>query len=868
MPRGSESPPDKPKILRVEELEQAGAERIKLSTPTEEQVAWVVEKVGGVPSQMTKALQRDLEDAEYSEEEIKMMTPIQAHFIVLGGETAWQSETEGIKAPEPDFSSGRSTPQGRTIEHVGEIGIEERAAETPSIEEVADLAEKPRRKIEDTELRMAGLRRAMDSAEKEYLTAYKEFFREQRAAKRKDRKQPEDSEELQALRANFNKSRGAYGEKLEEDAGQRVLSRTMERTMMPGKKHQDVQEVMNRYNSLVRYREVVKRHAEHKRDAEYDVMSKEEKKTYEKALFWVAKQNGKLEERWGKNGARAIRASIVAVVVAGPGALAGTIGLAALGVGAWSWGKSFIGAIVGGAAAEGAAQFVDKTATGQQMKKERRIREQGRGESSEEEEIALGQQLSLAEGLEELDARQFEISKKTGALASEKRKMLTRVITGLGFGIGTAELLPTLPSVENFFDETTVRGTDATPAEARGNLESTVRQLEEETSTSNIQETSPSSPAEELRPVAEPAEAPPIAETGSAGLIDEPGEGSDRAFREIQQHLENTMSDEEIAAASPVLKHFMESDPNEISREMGDAYGTRGMITHPGDRFYFDSDQNLYYDPVNGDPQIFLENKADGSIETHAINAESLPSIDTIVPQDGALQPTEASIADSPSETVNPPSEEIGISNTLEVATTAPTETPNPSSELPQEAPTSLEGGSGIIPLEDYMSDSNTALQTPELAPHSEVENQVPSSSQEVTGIRSLEEYSRSLEEQSSSGSDSAEGPAVHPQSNAVPELPRENAVYTLRESPNALYAHATSPEQSLTLAREYGLQHPGQKIYFDNTSSWLGIKTERVGMLEFDRYGNLKDFVEKVSGQNGQTLTQIDRNLLQQRIV
>ena len=72
------------------------------------------------------------------------------------------------------------------------------------------------------------------------------------------------------------------------------------------KEHAD--KVMERYKRYVRFKEVVKPGAEKAYQARVEALDERGKNVVEKSLGWVAKQNKALEEKYGKKGARAIRA--------------------------------------------------------------------------------------------------------------------------------------------------------------------------------------------------------------------------------------------------------------------------------------------------------------------------------------------------------------------------------------------------------------------------------------------------------------------------------------------------------------------------------------------------------------------------------
>lgn len=105
--------------------------------------------------------------------------------------------------------------------------------------------------------------------------------------------------------------------------------------------------------------------------------------------------------------------------------------------------------------------------------------------------------------------------------------------------------------------------------------------------------------------------------------IHEPGQGTDQLFAELKQNVaERGLF---TGSESPALKFLTESSPNDISRAMDD-FGTRGIVTQIGDRFFVGEDQNVYFQSANGDPQMFIENTpgTEGGITIHKLDTQAL----------------------------------------------------------------------------------------------------------------------------------------------------------------------------------------------------------------------------------------------------
>lgn len=797
-------------------------------------------------------------------------------------------------AEAPDFVK-RQTREGHRLEPVK--GVEVRLPERPEAASPAETASDTKipRKLDTVELRMAGFKRYMDDAEEKYLVAYKEFVRERRKADREMTVRPEESYELLALKAEFDKARIEYAEKLEEDAGQRMLQgmanesayKQSLKTDRPDSALLNPEKVMARYKSLVRHRETVKNPAKRKIDAEYEVLDAEGKKAYVKALTWIGRQNGKAEVKLGKNVARAVKAALAAAAVSGVAAFSGAAALAVIGFGTWKFGRALVSSIVGGAAAEGAAKGVDTEVLSWHRGKEQKTRR---------EFAASGQELSV-EALKELDAKQERVVRKTSERSRATRKMIVRAFTGFGFGMSTSEILASLPSTDgligSIIGDETVQGSDATHAETEQALRSGVQEVERVQSTPRPRlgyENVPldGRPTIDGHPVEQSAVAAPEAthsgtpwvteaRQGSPGMIDESGEGTDRAFREMQDHLRSTMTGQQLANASPALKHFLDSNPNAISQEMGEAYGVRGIVTQPGDRFSFDEQgRNLYFER-DGQRQLFLESR-NGEVVQHDIRAESLRSV-------GNPAPVSAQVpAHIESRGAEPLVQETPV-RAQESATSAESAQERNSPDLGTELTdtttrTPSQNSGGVQGLDEFVASQSG---TPNAVEHIVTPEPPPTTAGQGTpqGIQSLDNWVDQNRPQQAPTEAPAEAPATaerlswtHGQG-----LPQERSLFAAEQSlisklaiPNLkgdiLYAHADTPRLALDFAQEQGRLNPGVNIAYDSSEyDIFGAKTPKISIIRYGDNGYPQEFIKDVVDRNGDPVTSITPDQLRERI-
>lgn len=459
----------------------------------------------------------------------------------------------------------------------------------------------------------------------------------------------------------------------------------------------------------------------------------------------------------------------------------------------------------------------------------------------------LETQLSRAEYTQQdLLADEEAQRKGSGKARARMRKKVefgTALIGGVGGSIGSA------PAFNDLFSE-------SAPVRNAGEQLERVR-----LDASRQHEVVPTDTNATNRPTTpEQSDAPSSAsERGVPGVVDEDGEGTDRAIRELQNHLRGS------ANPSPALEHFLNSDPNAISQEMGDAYGTRGIVTQPGDRFYFDEQrQNLYFER-NGQRQLFLESK-NGELVRHNITAESLQPVTGETPttqhESGntgstnappQMQETQLPINQTTPEAVPPRGNTLGNSLSGDVPTTAP----NTGSGSPQTLGQLLQpdGSEGASTPDTPVNRSGGAVSVQEGQTLGTSLQQQPSG--ETLGADLL-------------GSVIQE-PGFPQEPTVIPVAAESELAAKLGstgQNGSIFFAHASTPEASLALAQEYGRLHPGVRIFFDNSKyDWGGGKTEQVASLTVGDNKLVQDFTARVLDRDGNPLTSVSASQIRTRI-
>jgi len=331
----------------------------------------------------------------------------------------------GAKTGIGDADSFRETPR------------EARAALADVVAQFEDVSAQSRVEAERT---------AVLEAETAYLTAYKQFEQKKtiwnRLAKGKDLK--EESEKVEALKRVYDEKRVVYAEALTGSAKERLVDT----------KRAD--EKLERYNRLVRFREVVKPAAEKRLAARKEALDARGRNVFEKALGWSATHNQKLETKYGKTGARALRALTSAVLISGGAAVLGAAGIAApmslvalAGFGTYKFARCFGGAVLGAGGAEVCVYAYEKFFGRKHLESAKEsLKTEGRAS-----EISL-------ESLQAIDAVREKLGVDSDEITLRKKKALVKAITAFGIGASSAAILAEFVAVQHAAEVTAASASD------------------------------------------------------------------------------------------------------------------------------------------------------------------------------------------------------------------------------------------------------------------------------------------------------------------------------------------------------------------------------------------------------------------------
>lgn len=433
-------------------------------------------------------------------------------------------------------------------------------------------------------------RSAVQAAESAYLTAYKQLEQKRtiwnRLSKGKDLE--EEADKVDALKRVYDEKRVSYAEALTRSAKERLEAK--------GASALRTDAVVERYNRIVRFNEVVKPAAEKRIAARREALDARGKGTFEKTLGWSARQNQRLEKHLGKTGATALRAIIGAVGVSGIMAAAGGFGAAALtGAGVYGvhkFARGFIGAYAGKLGGDMAGAFYEQRLgkIAQQNAKES-LKTQGRRE-----------ELSV-EMLESIDRLREKLASRADDATVQKKKALVQALVAFGIGAGTAAALSEVFAVQNAAD--TVAGAV---------VESSDTSAPEAPST-------PSGIEGNATPVPEVAGA----ETVLAEAVVGRGEGFNQLFLDLRASG--------LSPDSPVAQHLLnpELSPSELSREVGALLGEKSAVTQVGDKLFVNGDGSLVFER-DGVQQVLMENKA-GAVSVQTLSGVELKGTASSIPE-------------------------------------------------------------------------------------------------------------------------------------------------------------------------------------------------------------------------------------------
>lgn len=237
---------------------------------------------------------------------------------------------------------------------------------------------------------------------------------------------PEDAGRLSALKHQEEQAQIAYAQKLETSVIARLTAE--------GKDQEYIDKVRARYNRLIQFHEVIKPADDAKKASRIEALNTKEKDVLEKGMGWFGGLNNKLEQKLGKNGARAVRLIATSgIATAGVVALSSVGLVAGVAVGSYAGWKLLKGAVglMGGVALGGAAgQLYEKKRTGVNQKQSKIARSGSITSKKDIQKQAAAYDRGTAEGM------------------ARRRMFLESVVAGLvGAGL-SYEIAANIASIE------------------------------------------------------------------------------------------------------------------------------------------------------------------------------------------------------------------------------------------------------------------------------------------------------------------------------------------------------------------------------------------------------------------------------------
>lgn len=316
------------------------------------------------------------------------------------------------------------------------------------------------------------------------------------------------------------------------------------------------------------------------------------------------------------------------------------------------------------------------------------------------------------------------------------------------------------------------------------------------------------------------------------------GEGTGILF----EHLKSVIRSNGVFAKNPSagLRHFLETNPNDLSREVGKAFDGNGMRVHMGDKFTVDEHQNVWFEPVKGKPQLFIENQDGAHFKVHHLTESPRAAVETPV-----RSPVRAEVPSKPSAVISEP----------KVSEAAPT-TPSapgvqPEALTPSPVPEQL---STFAPAESVQSSAPAPEPVPEYVPTPEP--QAPAAP--PVQPESIPTPAPAPETVPVAPTAPTEAPVPPPAPSApidsapsAPSAPAESLLMTPRGLPidtstpsaysfdlpsgkSGIAIFGGSSDDRLLAAQEYLASHPGATVRFESTITELASGKEQTTTLEW----------------------------------
>ncbi len=321
--------------------------------------------------------------------------------------------------------------------------------------------------------------------------------------------------------------------------------------------------------------------------------------------------------------------------------------------------------------------------------------------------------------------------------------------------------------------------------------------------------------------------------------IHRPGEGFGEMIQEFKGNFRAQMP--EGLAQSPAMAHVLNSNPNDLTHEILVAKDGTSLTMHTGDQFVADENQNIWFQPQGGEPQLVFENDptAPGGFIHHEISG-------TMQVDGGVHQP---------------------VSGTEPVAThhetprVAESQTPVAHTETPDEVTARLntEGRMGhpITPSEAPANNVEAPVRQGDVASTGDVPirheapESVPSPAPERAHTADTVPDARQAPPEEATTSPSPEGVDVLPSffnSHHVEVTPAEPSVYAIPGPNNTeiLYVAGGQGRDSFMAAQAFSLKHPGVEVRFsaEHIDSVTGLRTPFTGAFVTEADGSLQPIV------------------------
>ncbi|MFZ1988019.1 MAG: hypothetical protein WAV21_03260 [Minisyncoccia bacterium] len=384
-------------------------------------------------------------------------------------------------------------------------------------------------RAEDAGIEIKKAREDMLAAEQAYLEEEKKFHKKHSLLGRKMASQL-GKIDLQKTEAEYNEKSLAFEKVLEDRLKNRLAIRDYSKISMFAEERDEegnvlriatnpedfAKKVAARYRRMMISRDIIDRGATQLAETRAAALDAKGKKTFDKALGWVAGLNKGLEDKLGKRGARAARILTGAAVGAFAGSLTGGAGFL------WGFGtrtmRAVLGTSFGAAAGYGAGKAYMATL--------------GKG---------AAEKLAAARETAATDAKGIKAKRKAYASGTEeaiarKRALvesLTAVLTGAGVSMESARLF-----AEN---------------------EIVTQALSDASDSVN-----PVSAPEALASVLPPS---PLLAVTSVEV--RTGEGAIGLFKHLQQQLQETYASVDRATLPHSVQHMLTLSPQELAKEYG-----------------------------------------------------------------------------------------------------------------------------------------------------------------------------------------------------------------------------------------------------------------------------------------------------------